>query len=134
MTNPTRFRFSIGGHMGESFSIELRNGILEYERFAQGYLHEATESISPAPGAWESFITAADRLSLWDWLPSYHVPTVDGTNWQLLLEQGGRLAQSSGSNGYPDDTDLAVTVHNGSGRFTALLEAVSALLGGRPIH
>jgi hypothetical protein len=131
---PGRLQFSIGGYLGESFSIELRDGVLEYKRFSPGYNLDATETFSPTPAAWETWLTAADQLEVWSWLPSYDIPVVDGTSWHLQLEHGGRVADSRGSNGYPGDADLTTSVHAVSARFRALLEALSHLVGGRPIH
>ncbi len=51
MPPPDRFRFSIGGFLGESFSIDLSEGKVEYKRFAPGYNLKGTEVISPAPDA-----------------------------------------------------------------------------------
>jgi hypothetical protein len=90
--------------------------------------------LSPSAAQWRRFWRTVDELGVWSWAPRYEAaeplaPSAavrDGVHWSVTLEHRGRRAESSGDSAGPDAADL-----DESAEFTAFLEALSRLLGGR---
>ena len=131
---PNNLEVSIGGYMGDSFSIELHGETIKYRAYSQGHELARTATLKLSTKKWNAFLAVLDEINVWEWQPRYDEPALDGTSWSIRIEHGGRVVESSGSNGYPSDPDPMTTAPHPSTRFSALLSALSDLLGGRPIH
>lgn len=59
----------------------------------------------PTPEQWQAFWREVERLGVWEWLPEYTNDTLDGEQWTLELEFGGRRLATGGSNAYPGAPD-----------------------------
>jgi hypothetical protein len=118
--NPiSRLTVFIGGYMGNSYKVELKNNVLVYEVLSYGYKPKSIEEIQPSDAQWKKFINDLKILNVSKWKSEYRDPSIcDGTGWSAKAAFDGRITSSSGSNAYPDN-------------FESFLEAVSSLIGGR---
>ena len=136
---PDEFAFFIGGYMGPSYAIELRDGVLEYRAMGRGFepLEPETprdhpDDVAPADGpAWLAFFRVVERLGVWSWQERYEPTDVitDGTQWELRLRRGDRVVHASGSNAYPGSEGPEP-----SKAFRSFLRAVRKLVGGREVR
>ena len=85
---------------------------------------ERTTPIRPSSGAWGRFWRALERVEAWSWAPEYRpaasAPT-EGLQWQVRIRWNGHTVSSQGIGRTPQ-------------RFGDVLEALSELLGGRPVR
>ena len=126
VSSPSVFVASIGGYMGRSYSVEKMGNGLEYRRYDSGFELRQVRLIHPGEEDWVAFRQALDEIGVWEWRSDYTDPGIlDGTNWGLEIRWGDRAISTGGSNGYPGGSYRSRT-------FTAFLEAVSKLVGGRP--
>lgn len=83
----------------------------------------------PTPDSWRAFWLAAERVGVHRWRARYAADgIVDGTGWNVRIEAGGRVVESSGSNAYPDRFGRKHEVRM-TDDFRAFLTAVSELAG-----
>lgn len=116
---PSELEFSIGGYMGASYAVNLKEKAIEYTWHGARSKRRGTERIVPSADRWNTFRDELDRLGVWGWAERYSDPAVvDGTNWSVAIHWGDRRIESGGSNAFP-------------GRFEDVLTAVSGLIGGR---
>lgn len=123
---PTQFEISIGGYMGDSCQLTWEDGSLIYQSWNAGDLPVLPQFVQPSEARWSSFWKKLEKLQVWSWEPEYPNPGImDGTQWSIDLEWGGRSLHSKGDNNYPDGVD------GEPGRnFLRFLRAVQLLIGG----
>lgn len=147
---PTAMQLSIGGIVGRSYVVELKDGILLYRSSKRGFPSkrnpaDVTRRIKPTAEQWELFWAALDEIRIWEWNAKYVEKRIMcGTHWRIVIRSPARQVASSGSNSYPSDADdmrptrvRAPTeilsdepLVKKSQRFRKYLRAVRKLLGG----
>ena len=147
---PSAMRLSIGGIVGPSFVVELKDGILVYRSSKRGFPSkrnpaDVSRRIKPTAEQWEQFWAALDEVRIWEWNAKYVERRIScGTHWGIVIRSPARQIVSSGSNSYPSDGDdmrpTRVRARTGilsdeafvknSQRFRKYLRAVRELLGG----
>lgn len=116
---PDVFEAWIGGYVGPSYKVELRDGTVRYEVFEQGYELHAAEEIIPDDTQWGHFLNDVGTSGIWEWSPRYKgTDSSDGTTWYVNLKIGSRTVTSRGLNHYPPG-------------FVDFMRAVRRLLNGR---
>lgn len=134
MTQPDEFYAFIGGYMGPSYRVELRDGLIEYTRSGDAYETEETAEIEPTDDQWAPFLNVLDDVDFWNRKRRYEDSQIlDGTHWTIRIAVHGRRHESSGSNDYPgpsleEQLSEGATDERPFKQFTA---AVEELLGGR---
>jgi hypothetical protein len=125
---PTRFVARIGGFLGSSYSVEIKDGILTYTASDQGQTNVRHTTITPPDGAWRDFRKTLDELNVWQWRSDYpRGGVVDGTQWLFEIAYSDRTLKSRGDNNYPD----AAGKPEVTPVFKRYLEAVKKLIGGK---
>jgi hypothetical protein len=115
---PEKFAAHIGGFLGETYAVELRQGKLRYEVHRAGVLKN-TATLTPKPEQWREFRASLDQAGAWKWKPEYiNRKILDGTQWHLEIRYPDRQIQVKGSNATPKE-------------FPSYLAAVEKLLGGK---
>lgn len=125
---PLTLEVFVGGYMGDSYGIRWEQGTLIYEHFSDGYEKKETVKLHPSTRKWKNFWTTLEKIGVWQWQELYedqHV--VDGTNWSVEIEIGGRSLSSGGSNAFPS----AQNESRGQPPFDRFCHAVSLLADGR---
>jgi hypothetical protein len=133
---PERLSISIGGHFGQSYSIELENGSLTYshskpvQQFPPKW-DSGSETIRPAEDQWQAFRGALDRLNVWCWQPKYFEPVCDGTGWSIEIVYADKAIVSGGTNCFPGRGGRAISIVDSARdhTFDHFCRAVSALAG-----
>jgi len=78
--SPRRFSAYIGGFLGASYSVELREGVLTYTTFDRGRRNPRHSRVTPTAAQWREFRQTLDELNVWQWRAEYPSGgTVDGT-------------------------------------------------------
>lgn len=129
---PQRFSAHIGGFMGASYSVELRDGVLTYTIFGKGHTNRKQETITPTEAHWREFRQTLDNLRIWQWRTDY--PTngvVDGTQWSLDIAYTDHTLHTHGDNNYPGQTGKPNGEPEPTKAFNQYLVAVQKLLGGK---
>lgn len=102
---PEFFEVSVGGFMGDSYSVRLDADELVYEHLAGGYELQRTERVCPDALAWESFDRWLQVVDPWSWNGEYQLPpemtVMDGSHWRLRLSWLSGRVDASGDNAYP---------------------------------
>jgi hypothetical protein len=128
---PQRFHTRIGGFMGHTYEVQLKDGCLQYETFGRGNKPDDAH-VCPTMEQWKEFRRELDALGVWRWRAQYSTPGVaDGTQWSLDVSYSDRAVKTEGSNNYPEAKPDSVGVPSGSQAFTRYLKAVQRLLGGK---
>ncbi len=129
---PKSFVASIGGFLGISYRIELREGgVLDYNATERGGREVQHLRITPAAADWRAFRAALDALEVWQWQPDFSNPGVsDGTQWSLDIAYADRVLKSRGSNNYPDSAGRPNGEPAMTPAFLRYLAAVEKLAGG----
>lgn len=125
---PTLFIFEICSFSGTGYRVKWRDGALTYSKGPSIY-HETATSKPLSREDWSHFWCKllADDVSLWDWKSRYDNPAVlDGTQWELTIEQGQYQKRIYGSNAFPGWNDLDWTK---SREFCCLISAIGLLVG-----
>ena len=133
---PEKLALSIGGFMGSSYRVELKDGDLLYTTWTRGYELEGTQTITPSPEAWAEFWRRLDALGFWSWGGEYSPehPVMDGTSWSSQISRGDRSVEAHGSNAYPpgdSEPEDSEESEEPASPFSEFCEAVSELVGGR---
>jgi hypothetical protein len=131
---PTKFFMQIGGGLDYRDSVELKNGVVTFQRKEAGrVLSEKSFHLSPDKAAWTRFIQEINTAKLYRWSKIYSNPGVDdGCQWSIDLEIDGRKIHSEGNNSYPTDGDElkpTTSFPANSPPFDRLCQAVSHLIG-----
>jgi hypothetical protein len=131
---PDHFDISIGGYGGTCYRVAWEDGALHYY-VSEGFpIDHLSAEVEPTPSDWERFWTVMDEVKLWTWEASYHARILDGTQWEVEIEQGSRHIESSGSNRYPGYREEGVEDGYATNRFERFTKGVSTLIGGRPFE
>ncbi len=127
---PDEFFFTIGGLFGASYQVSWQEDRLWYlQRSPGGEL--VREAVSPSGEQWEKFWQQADSLEIWRWQEQYTDMSVrDGVLWALDIKVKGQALNSAGQNAYPPKGRGPSMTRD----FRRFLQALSRLLGGRPLH
>jgi hypothetical protein len=129
---PTRFVARIGGFLGSSYSVELRDGTLTYTASDRGQTKVRHTTITPTDAAWREFRQTLDELKVWQWRSDYpRGGVVDGTQWLFEIAYSDRNLKSRGDNNYPDATGKPTGKPEITPVFKGYLEAVKKLIGGK---
>ena len=130
---PKRFKAFIGGFLGASYRIELRDdGILECKNSGRRSGDAEHTKIKPTLAEWREFRAALDALNVWKWQPEFSSNGVaDGTQWSLDIAYADRALTSQGSNNYPDAHGKPNRKPEMTPAFSGYLAAVRKLTGGR---
>jgi hypothetical protein len=127
---PQRFHTRIGGFLGFTYELQLRDGSLDYRKSGGGQNSEHS-SVRPTVEQWTEFRRELDAIEIWRWRAQYSNPrVVDGTQWSLDVAYHDRAIKSQGSNEYPGSTP-GDGGPSASEVFTRYLKAVQRLVGGR---
>ena len=118
---PNKFEISIGGYLGNSFSVLMvKDGKLEYRSSDYGSANWKKIIINPTIEMWTAFRCSLDSIKIWRWKERYsNADIVDGTSWGISIQYDDIIIHTSGSDNYPK---------NG---FEQFLKAVQTLVGGR---
>jgi len=124
---PDKFKVAIGGYMGNSYSVELRNKKLIYNKNDTYNKNNKKSVLKPDREAWEKFWKILKEIDIWKWNRSYKPENdiLDGTSWKIDIKYGDKEILSSGTNAYPPYSKIEV-----SEEFSRFCNAVSELLGG----
>jgi hypothetical protein len=126
---PEVFELSVGGFLGESFSVRLDGTDLIYERAGEGYQAASGERLRPDEEEWERFWRALEVIDPWAWNGSYDLPpertVTDGSHWSVHLSWLGQCVEASGLNAYPPYSEGPET----SPHWDLFCEAVERLIG-----
>lgn len=132
---PTRFTAGIGGFLGASYSVELRDGALLYTSYTAlegGRREQKQETLTPTAAQWRDFRRTLDALKVWQWRTNYPNHGVsDGTQWTLDIAYADRSLTTRGDNNYPDGTRKPSGSDNSTKTFKRYLAAIRKLLGGK---
>lgn len=128
---PERFRARIGGFMGFTYEIVLKNDYIEYARLAGGQ-KPLRARIHPTVEQWRAFRAELDAIGVWQWRAEYSDwGVVDGTQWSLDVAYLDRAIKTLGSNDYPGARADPSGGPARSKTFTRYLKAVQRLLDGK---
>lgn len=128
---PQSLRTSIGGFLGTSYSVELRDGSLYYSA-ADGARKTQPIRITPSAQQWREFRRALDGLGIWQWRTNYPNPGVyDGTQWALEIRYSDCSLKTQGDNNFPGRGGKPSGSPTGTKAFSAYTTAVRKLLGGK---
>jgi hypothetical protein len=97
-----QFIFSIGGYTGDSYCLELKDGILQCETSGYGFepMPDQTKLIPVQDNL--AFKEMLDYLATMRWKEKYEkVGVLDGTNWELKVATDSFSIDTYGSNAYP---------------------------------
>jgi hypothetical protein len=131
-TVPTHFVARIGGFLGSSYSVELKDGNLSYTASGRGQTNVRRATIAPTEAAWREFRQALDELKVWQWQQDYpRGGVVDGTQWLLEIAYSDRTLKSRGDNNYPDASGKPTGKPEFTPVFNRYLEAIKKLIGGK---
>lgn len=129
---PTHFVARIGGFLGSTYSVELKDGTLSYTASGRGQTNVRHATITPTETAWREFRQTLDDLKVWGWQQDYpRGGVVDGTQWLLEIAYSDRSLKSRGDNNYPDAAGRPTGKPEFTLVFNRYLEAVKKLTGGK---
>ena len=132
---PKKFSAIIGGFLGSTHSVELRDGALRYiekkpTSAGNGTLSSAT--FTPTLEQWQEFRKSLDELNVWQWHSDYPSGGVkDGTQWSLEIAYTDHVLKSHGDNNYPDASGKPNGKPEPTKDFSRYLAAIKKLIGGR---
>ena len=127
---PTRFVARIGGFLGSSYSVELKEGALTYTVSERGQTNVRHATVTPTEAAWREFRQALDELKVWQWQNDYpRGGVVDGTQWLFEIAYNDRALKSRGDNNYPDAAGKPTGKPELTPAFNRYLGAIKKLIG-----
>jgi hypothetical protein len=128
---PERFRARIGGFLGYTYEVVLKDDYIEYARSVGGQ-KPLRARVRPTVEQWRAFRTELDAIGIWEWRAQYSDPKVaDGTQWSLEVAYPDRSIKTQGSNDYPGARSESTGGPVSGKIFTRYLKAVQRLLGGK---
>ena len=129
---PTRFTARIGGFLGASYSVELRDGALLYTSSERGLRNQKHATLTPTAAQWRDFRQTLDDLKIWRWRADYpRQGTVDGTQWMLDIAYADHALTARGDNNYPDAAGKPNGRPETIEAFNRYLAAIKKLIGGK---
>ncbi len=127
---PDRFSASIGGFMGESYSVEFRDGTLTHTMTGLHYSSPEHTPIRPTEAQWREFRRALDALNVWQWPDDYPNPGVlDGSLWSFDISYSDRAVTTHGDNNYPDANGKPTNDPDPTKTFNRFLRTIRKLTG-----
>jgi hypothetical protein len=128
---PERFRARIGGFLGYTYEVVLKDDYIDYTR-STGGKKTLSARVHPTMEQWKAFRTELDAIGVWQWRAQYSAPGVaDGTQWSLEVAYPDRSIKTQGSNEYPGARSGPSGGPESSKIFARYLKAVQRLLGGK---
>lgn len=110
----------IGGYLGPSYKLMLKDDELVYESYERGYVLKDTLRFSVEDLDWDRFYQEIAQFAPWEWDATYRGHDApDGTTWYVVMEDASHRVESRGLNRYPPG-------------YVGFLRTVRALLGGLP--
>lgn len=129
---PARFTARIGGFLGASYGVELRDGALLYTSSESGRRNQKHATLTPTAAQWRDFRQTLDDLKVWQWRADYpRQGTVDGTQWMLDIAYADRSLTAHGDNNYPDAAGKPNGSPDSTEPFNRYLAAIKKLIGGK---
>ncbi len=131
---PEKFHAAIGGFLGSSYVVELRDGALHYTERKQTSVGPRmfSSTVTPTLQQWQEFRKSIDQLNIWQWYADYPSQGVqDGTQWSLEIAYADRALKTHGSNNYPDASGKPNGEPHSTKIFGRYLAAIKKLIGGR---
>jgi hypothetical protein len=132
---PKKFNAVIGGFLGSTYSVELRDGALRYTEKRQtlvGYGEISSATVVPTSQQWEEFRKSLDQLNIWQWRADYPSHgTQDGTQWSLEIAYVDHHLKTHGDNNYPDASGKPNGEPHSTKTFDLYLAALKKVIGGR---
>jgi hypothetical protein len=129
---PTHFVARIGGFLGSTYSVELKDRTLTYTISSKGQTNVRPATITPTQADWREFRQTLDELKVWQWQNDYpRGGVVDGTQWLLEISYGDRTLKSRGDNNYPDASGKPTGKPEFTPAFSRYLGAIKKLIGGK---
>jgi hypothetical protein len=129
---PTHFVARIGGFLGSTYSVELKDGTLTYTVSGHGQTNVRHATITPTEATWREFRHALDELKVWQWKNDYaRGGVMDGTQWLLEVAYSDRALKSCGDNNYPEASGEPTGKPDFSPVFSRYLAAIKRLIGGK---
>jgi hypothetical protein len=129
---PTHFVARIGGFLGSTYSVELKDGALTYTASGRGQTNIRHATITPTEAAWREFRQTLNELKVWQWQNDYpRGGVVDGTQWLFELAYSDRALKSRGDNNYPDADGKPTAKPEFSPAFKRYLAAIKKLIGDK---
>jgi hypothetical protein len=129
---PTHFVARIGGFLGSSYSVELKDGTLTYTASGRGQTNIRRATITPTEAAWREFRQALNELKVWQWQTDYpRGGVVDGTQWLFEIAYSDRALKSRGDNNYPDAEGKPTGKPEFTPVFNRYLAAIKKLIGDK---
>src|SRR3954471_17825261 len=127
---PDKFSAHIGGVLGASYGVELKDGILSYTKSSRGGSAREQKTITATAAQWREFRQSLDEIKVWQWHSDYPTHGVmDGTQWALDIDYSDHTLHARGSNNYPDDTGKPNGSPEQTKAFRRYLAAVQRLIG-----
>ena len=113
-----------------SFNIKIENGkiVFAFDSFPSGY---SDNCIIPSEEEWLKFWDKMDKIGIWKWIEDYYcqdLMVLDGSSWNLKIELGDKIVESSGSNAYLGE-NIKESDPNQSKSFKKFLNALRSLTG-----
>ena len=103
-TPPQEMEFSTGGFAANSFHFEVRGDSVVATITAWGSpTPQEVVRRRPSAAEWRAFWDVARGSGVPRWGVYRNENVVDGGGYSLLIVNGGRVLESSGSNAYPDE-------------------------------
>jgi hypothetical protein len=129
---PTHFIARIGGFLGSTYSVELKDGALTYTASGRGRTNVRHATVIPTEAAWREFRQALNELKVWQWQNDYpRGGVVDGTQWLFEIAYSDRILKSRGDNNYPDAAGKPTGKPEFTPIFNRYLGAIKKLIGGK---
>ena len=104
---PKSFLFGIGGYLGDTYSVELKDGQLCTSAYGPHDTPKEPTNPFPKPteSEWQVFWKELDRIGVWDWKEHYTCSELimDGTSWILEIDYNGKSLKTGGSNAFPSE-------------------------------
>jgi hypothetical protein len=129
---PTHFVARVGGFLGSTYSVELKDGTLTYTVSGRGQTNVRHATITPTETDWREFRQTLDELKVWHWQSDYpRGGVVDGTQWLFEIVYSDRALKSRGDNNYPDASGTPTGKPEFTPVFNRYLGAIKKLVGGK---
>ena len=128
---PNKLSTHIGGFLGASYGLELKDGALTYTKASRGGSSREQKTITPTAAQWDEFRRTLDELKVWQWRADYpNSGVMDGTHWSLDIDYSDHALHARGSNNYPDANGKPNGSPESTQTFKRYLAAIQKLVGG----
>ena len=129
---PSHLVARIGGFLGSTYSVELKDGTLSYTASGRGRTNIRHATITPTEAAWREFRQTLNELKVWQWQNDYpRGGVMDGTQWLFEVTYSDRALKSRGDNNYPDAEGKPTGKPEFTSVFNRYLAAITKLIGDK---